>query len=476
MNGIEHLVIGKIYTYPQLCEMFGELQKSGNSRKSQIKRWECFFRWTNPTTQQYKIEEIYLEPKIVEDKRKNNGGNNTSKFSEIDDLIMDLLCETNEIISTIPRIGEQIGIFTEQYMKHRADIQGFCKNNGYSEDFVFEYLSNVKSCVHRAIESSIERLTKDGFISTNYYCVLILKDDSTKIISIDDIQYYEKLIEDSIGIKRFQHKNQVQQHQFNQKVHALIEEATGLAVKFYYREYCLKKTIVAYPPKTNGDMWRLTRKFIFTVDCKMINYIYKLANHIYIDDPISQTSYLVSEDYDSDSISSMLKDVVTLSNYFFVYMNDAAWNAYWGEKALGPKDKDLTFMTELLLGTKSSYQENEKTAHRGESISISVVYGRAQAIEELGLDDVKEIERILPDIDWERVYVDEEYKYRYANAIGQYYHELDMFYYSKEKYAEDYSLYVARLVAEGKLDEQMHLFDFVHLLDANDTRYKTLYQ
>ena len=474
MEGVEKLVVGGTYTYRQLCENFGEERKEGNSRSSQFKRWKQFFRWSKPHAQKYKIEEIYFEIRPVEDKRKDNGGNSTSKYSEIDDLIMDFLSESDEIVTTVARLGEQIGIFTGQYIKHRNDIKEFCNNNGYGQDFVSEYLDSIKSCVHRAIENSINRLAKAGFISSDHYCVLILKDNSTKKISHDTIKAYENEIENATGIKKHQLKNQIKQREFNQKVHSLIEETLGLAVKFYYREYHLRKLPVEYTTKTSRDVWRLTRKFILTIGCRMVNYICKLANQKYIEDPVSQTLYLVSEDLDSDNISDMFKAVVDLSNYFFAHMNSTAWNAYWENNELDDNGKDLVFISTLLWEKMPRYQKSISINNeRGEAPEV---YGRKQFVEELGLEDVQEIERILPDIDWERTWFDEEYTIRYANAFGEYYRVLDLFFYANEKYADEYAVYVARLAAEDRLNEQIHFFDFVHQLDESDTRYKMLHE
>ena len=58
--------------------------------------------------------------------------------------------------------------------------------------------------------------------------------------------------------------------------------------------------------------------------------------------------------------------------------------------------------------------------------------------------------------------------------MGKYYDQIDLFCYSNEKYKEEYSIYVARLYAHGKECEQMHLFDFAHMLDENDRRFECL--
>lgn len=69
------LRVGEIYKYKELCEILKDKPRTGtNSRKSQFREWERYFKWSNPTTQKFLIEEIYDIPKDKVDGRKKNGG------------------------------------------------------------------------------------------------------------------------------------------------------------------------------------------------------------------------------------------------------------------------------------------------------------------------------------------------------------------------------------------------------------------
>lgn len=70
------------YKYKQICAVFGEPSRGGDSKKSQLKRWSRYFRWENPTKQTYRVVEIYDEPKDVEDGRKSNGGSRENSGSK----------------------------------------------------------------------------------------------------------------------------------------------------------------------------------------------------------------------------------------------------------------------------------------------------------------------------------------------------------------------------------------------------------
>ena len=123
-NGVEKLIVGKVYTYPQLCELFGEDRKSGNSKIAQLNEWECYFRWTKINAQQYRIEEVYDIPKERIDKRKKNSGKATGKFYEIDDLLMEFLEEEEKktVETTVPKLAVELGIMSERTLSKNVKI------------------------------------------------------------------------------------------------------------------------------------------------------------------------------------------------------------------------------------------------------------------------------------------------------------------------------------------------------------------
>ena len=69
-----NIELNKEYKYKEVCAIRGEEQKTGKSRQLQIKDWHRYFNWENPTTQIYRIIEIYDIPKEKIDGRINNGG------------------------------------------------------------------------------------------------------------------------------------------------------------------------------------------------------------------------------------------------------------------------------------------------------------------------------------------------------------------------------------------------------------------
>lgn len=76
MTQFNQLQVGQVYDYAGLCEVLGETKKAGDSKKAQMKEWECHFAWTHPInpktkkpSKKFEITEIYEVAKVKEDGR-----------------------------------------------------------------------------------------------------------------------------------------------------------------------------------------------------------------------------------------------------------------------------------------------------------------------------------------------------------------------------------------------------------------------
>lgn len=59
----------KDYKYKELCSLMNEETKTGKSKQLQLKRWKYSFEWENPTTQIFRVTEVFDVPKERVDKR-----------------------------------------------------------------------------------------------------------------------------------------------------------------------------------------------------------------------------------------------------------------------------------------------------------------------------------------------------------------------------------------------------------------------
>ena len=273
--------IGEVYTYKRLCELFNESRTSSNSKKAQLKRWRCYFEWTNPTKQTYLITDIFDTPRELEDGRKNNGGNCTSKYREFDDIIMEYILHlhqnsTNQnrtIKGTIGRILTNIGIFSQKYLDNRREHNDYI-NTTLSEGVVNNVFWRTQEVIDMA-KGALKRLEKSGNISITKIAVLVaplnryieLSPKGTKRVEcIRD----EVLSELNMKINDLYNKNK--REAFNKRMSEILTEEFGEKINYTYMEYEIKLLSDDYKNKTNLTIYDLTRKFVWST-CQSI---YKL--------------------------------------------------------------------------------------------------------------------------------------------------------------------------------------------------------
>lgn len=61
----ENIEINKGYKYPELCELLGETQKSGNSKIAQVKEWSKYFEIDRTDSKRFVIKKVYDEKRSL---------------------------------------------------------------------------------------------------------------------------------------------------------------------------------------------------------------------------------------------------------------------------------------------------------------------------------------------------------------------------------------------------------------------------
>lgn len=112
---IDNLEIGKAYkNYKQLCEVLGELTRTGKSKRLQLADWERHFKYSK-SGHNFIINEICETPTEKTDLRIN--GNNKVKYiDKIEKLVLDLLVQDgnegqvflskNKLLSTLKMVND----------------------------------------------------------------------------------------------------------------------------------------------------------------------------------------------------------------------------------------------------------------------------------------------------------------------------------------------------------------------------------
>ena len=454
MKNIELLEIGRNYKYKELCALFEEKEKTHHSREAQEKEWACYFRWSHLTKQKYRIEEIYEIPRIKEDRRKQNGGNNTSKYLALDDTIMDYVAESKEeeISCTLPQLAVKIGILSEQYQTHQRGIKAFCENNSYSLELVSSFFEKIREIVLTDIKSSLKRLKKDRHLDVQSFMVLVLVGGEKVELSGDDaarVVEIESEVCKKMGINRPEAYKEEYAKEYQKQTRLKIFEEFEYDTVNHYKIYKIRKNSNEYKRKSGEDKSRLTRRFIIIIGLTMLKFAC-----------VAEDDEMAGDLEQEESSSNIIKHIIELINYFFAYMNPMSWDEYWndGELDLRSEEKATLFWSQYCL-VKLNNDFAEKFAGKKQVQAQEVK--RDIAIAEFGEDVIVKWENILGELDWERCYIDEVYTEKCCEALEAYNDTKDKFCYAKDNYIEEYCVYVARLTMQDKVVEQIPFYDFV---------------
>lgn len=432
-----------MYTYAELCKLFGEERKAGNSKKAQLREWSRFFRWRNETTQKYIIEEIFDTPFERIDGRANNGGNNTSKFLCLDDMAMEYFVDNEETKGTLAQLLVNIGLLTDKYYEYRFNSEPIV-SSGIPRYVVSNVLWNINSCACHAFRAALERLKRDEYIDMQIYTVLVLKDGNEKILDHDmsDVIFdIENEVLTQLGKNRSDLFTPKVYDEYKSMVCRMILERYRWDVRYYFKEYRVKTTDKVYKKKSEESYDILSRKFVKTIGYAMLK-----VNIPKDEQDENNNSYGYTQ-------TDLIRHTMELLNLFFVYMNDVSWDKYWddGELDIDDSMRDAVFWVQYCLTkyTEECYENNLKRKKEEEYIKASTLC-KEQAIEELQDYDIHGFMEVIPEIDWKRVFEDDEYA-KLCGRAYQIYDDIDtsLVYYKDRDVAKAYRDYRTRMVFDG---------------------------
>lgn len=127
----------EVKNYKEMCELLNQDIKGGDSKKSQIKQWQCYFDFEKQG-QKYIITEIFDEPFPNIDARKAKRG---IYVGYIELLLMDYLAkQANHCTSITKRELYQIlGMTSNSYFENKWSVQGVTENMGKSKNSGYQY-------------------------------------------------------------------------------------------------------------------------------------------------------------------------------------------------------------------------------------------------------------------------------------------------------------------------------------------------
>lgn len=170
----DKIKIGETYKYKELCVLFNQKTKTGNSKLAQIKDWNRYFTWDNPTAQKYRIVSIKETPDaIVENKR------NSIYIPDIELIILDYLKN-----KTIKNGSYRASMSTNQWWATLGMVNHIYTNKSVSTDLIknneeinwkdYDYfMEDTRNIFNRIFVRALESLRKREVINYRQEYILI---------------------------------------------------------------------------------------------------------------------------------------------------------------------------------------------------------------------------------------------------------------------------------------------------------------
>lgn len=244
----ENVEINKGYKYPELCELLGETQKSGNSKIAQIKEWSKYFEIDRTDPKRFVIKKVYDE------KTQFNNLMKTDLTNYLVCLIVKWLAEESkngntEPIKTRRQILRDFWLVNDEYYKNKDNVNNLATELKMSAIFddsdktteIENWYKISGKMFSNLIERVISKLRngrlatvnngwrlykkiQDGFSGTDVIISHDCTDDEIKLV--DGLQ--REIIE-AMGFNDMQqiYRNEATYNFFKRAVNRRLKEETG---------------------------------------------------------------------------------------------------------------------------------------------------------------------------------------------------------------------------------------------------------
>lgn len=244
----ENIEINKGYKYPELCELLGETQKSGNSKIAQVKEWSKYFEIDRTDPKRFVIKKVYDE------KTQFNNLMKTDLTNYLVCLIVKWLAEESkngntEPIKTRRQILRDFWLVNDEYYKNKDNVNSLATELKMSAIFddsdktteIENWYKISGKMFSNLIERVISKLRngrlatvnngwrlykkiQDGFSGTDVIISHDCTDDEIKLV--DGLQ--REIIE-AMGFNDMQqiYRNEATYNFFKRAVNRRLKEETG---------------------------------------------------------------------------------------------------------------------------------------------------------------------------------------------------------------------------------------------------------
>lgn len=161
-----NLKVGETYkSYRQLCEVLGAKIEAGDSKKSQLKDWECYFSYRKQGNK-FIIDEIYETPK--ERTYNYKGGNNKTKYiDKIEILILDLLVQSGNdktLFLSKNKLLKELNMINDKYAYNKYRKNRLSKLMDISLMEIDDFYTTSDDMLQRNLETALNNLRNKAIV------------------------------------------------------------------------------------------------------------------------------------------------------------------------------------------------------------------------------------------------------------------------------------------------------------------------
>lgn len=210
-----------IKNYKVLCELLDDVPKnSTNSKKAQLKEWECYFLYEKQG-QKFVIKEIYEDVhEKVDGRGKSDGsrGNNMGKYKYYDDFKNTLLAYLDT------KNGKDTQTSKNWFRSLNLVNSNYTYDNLEKEDLLYKV--DVNSKIRRIFFAELEKLKRDKLITYEEDLIYLIRNQATNKL--------EEYTANAVEKKQYE---ELQQATYKQ-----LSEEKGKEIKSYVDTFLYKCT------------------------------------------------------------------------------------------------------------------------------------------------------------------------------------------------------------------------------------------
>ncbi len=196
----------EVKNYKFMCNLLGEAEKTGHSKKAQVKEWERCFSFER-SGQKYIVTEIFDEPLLKVDGRST--GNNSVYVKYIELLLLHHLSEqpNHELTIIKNHLLERLGMVNKNYLDRKEMMKTFVDEFNLTRFELDDFYRRVYPKLNKSLFKTLNSMQKRSLIEYSEETIIVVMKDgfeNYRVAKADDITQIDavyNLVLESFGFK-----------------------------------------------------------------------------------------------------------------------------------------------------------------------------------------------------------------------------------------------------------------------------------